>query len=269
MSEHEDTSPSPRPSRRKRVIAAAVLGLLVLVVVLLPSFSTLQAPYYGRYPELRDRMDHWKTSTHGRVSCVQCHVPPGVGAHVMFAVRSIPAFYAQLVQGPSETNLLGAPSTEACQKCHTNYRQVSPDGDLLIPHRAHVEILKVECVACHEDLVHSENDKGFNRPSMRRCLEQCHDGEQATEECTDCHTRKHAPDNHFDDDWLEVHAEQSESEECGSCHDWTPDYCEDCHSKRPASHVGNWKTDHKDRAKTHGRGCLVCHGGEAFCKECH
>ena len=43
------------------------------------------------------------------------------------------------------------------------------------------------------------------------------------------------------------------------------EWCE----KRPASHAGNWKTDHAPVAKQRGDGCLVCHGGEKFCKECH
>lgn len=258
----------PPRNRRRRVMVAAVV-LVVLVAIALPIVSTLQPGYYERYPAMRERMDNWRTSTHGRMSCVSCHVPPGASGFVSFAARSIPAFYKQLVDGPDNSNLLEPPGTAACQTCHTSYRQVSADGDLLIPHRAHVEILEVECVVCHEELVHAESPEGFNRPSMQMCLEVCHDGEQAGDECVKCHTRKHAPEDHFRPDWLAIHAERADTIDCGSCHEWTPDYCEECHSKRPATHVGNWKNDHQYRAKTHGSGCLVCHGGEEFCEECH
>lgn len=256
--------------RNRLLIAAAVAiaGVIVLAVAV-PIFSTLQADYYRRYEALGLRMDHWATSTHSRISCGQCHIEPGAGGFVAFAAQSIPAFYQQLSNGPADTNLLGAPSREACQKCHTSFRSVAPSGDLLIPHRAHVEVLAMECTACHTDLVHSLNRHGFNKPEMEGCLAQCHDGDTATAECMDCHTRKQTPENHSAPDWLQVHGPAAESEDCGNCHDWTPGYCAECHEKRPASHAGNWKSDHAASAKVRGDGCIVCHGGQEFCNQCH
>lgn len=244
-------------------------AIFVIVLLVLPGVSMVQPGYYKRYPALGERMDNWATSTHSRMSCIECHVEPGVKGVLSFGVQSVPAFYSQLFRGPDDTNLLKAPSRASCRKCHTSYRRVAPSGDLLIPHRAHVEVLDMDCVACHRDLVHSLNRRGFNRPEMEGCLEQCHDGDVATDECVKCHTRKHTPRSHEATDWPQVHGAAAETQDCGECHDWTPDYCEDCHSKRPASHAGNWKKDHAPHAKTRGDGCLVCHGGEKFCKECH
>lgn len=257
--------------RRRSVIVALVTIVAVLVVaaIVVPVVSTLNPAYYTRYPDLQVRMAHWETSTHSRISCAECHVPPGFSGHLAFAAEAIPAFYAQLIEGPTNTNLLKAPGRAACQKCHTSYRSVAPSGDLLIPHRAHVEVLGIECVVCHKDLVHSLNRRGFNRPEMESCLEQCHDGDIASDECADCHTRKQVPESHREPDWLKTHGERSRFEECGECHDWTPGYCGECHQKRPASHVGNWKSGHAAAARERGDGCLVCHGGEEFCKQCH
>lgn len=256
---------------KRRLVIWGAVALIVLVVLALavPIISTLQPDYYRRFPALGLRMDHWATSTHSRISCAECHINPGVVGFLSFAVKSVPAFYAQLLQGPDDTNLLKAPEKVACQKCHTSYRSVAPSGDLLIPHRAHVEVLGLECVTCHKDLVHSINRRGFNRPEMESCLEQCHDGDTASNECVDCHTRKQTPESHMQEDWLEVHGSMAESEDCGSCHDWTPGYCAECHEKRPASHVGNWKKEHAGSARVRGEGCTVCHGGEEFCKQCH
>lgn len=258
-------------ARRRRLLRWGAIGLALAVIValVLPAISMLQPGYYRRYSGLDDRMDHWSASTHSRISCAECHVDPGAGAVASFAVRSIPAFYSQLLRGPDTTNLLAAPSREACQKCHTTYRTASPSGDLLIPHRAHVEVLEMECVTCHKDLVHSLNRRGFNRPEMEGCLDECHDGDAASNECVDCHTRKLTPDSHEDEEWLAIHGDAAATVDCGECHDWTPEYCAECHEERPPSHVGNWKKDHASPAKTRGDGCLVCHGGEEFCKECH
>lgn len=247
------------------IVAAAAVAVVVALV--LPVFSTLQPDYYRRYPSMTLRMDNWETSTHSKITCAECHVEPGIKGALTFAARSIPAFYSQLFEGPDTTNLLKPPTRAACQKCHTKYRAVAPSGDLLIPHRAHVEVLGMQCVTCHKDLVHSQNRYGFNKPEMETCL-TCHDGTKASNKCTDCHTRKNTPDSHKAKDWLQVHGAQSEVVDCGQCHDWTPSYCAECHEKRPASHAGNWKTLHASHAKVRKDGCLVCHG-QTFCDECH
>ena len=57
--------------------------------------------------------------------------------------------------------------------------------------------------------------------------------------------------------------------QCDACHDWTPDYCSECHEQRPASHAGNWKKDHGPHAKARGTSCLVCHDKKKFCGACH
>lgn len=255
-----------RPSLKWVLIGVAVV---VVLGIALAVFSTLQPDYYRRYPALAERMDNWEGSTHAKVSCGQCHIHPGVGGFLSFAVKAVPAFYAQLLQGPDSTNLLQAPERVACEKCHTTTRSVAPSGDLLIPHRAHVEVLGMECVTCHRDLVHSLNRRGFNRPEMELCLEQCHDGDKASNECADCHTRINVPESHGAADWLQTHGSAAALQECGSCHSWTPDFCAECHQKRPASHVGNWKAGHGPAALERGEGCTVCHGGEEFCAQCH
>lgn len=265
----DPSSGRARWRHRLVVLGANALVLVVIVLLVLPVVSMLQPGYYRRYPALSERMDHWAASTHSRISCAECHVDPGARAFLTFAAKSIPAFYSQLAQGPRSTNLLKPPDREACQKCHTTYRSVSPAGDLQIPHRAHVEVLDMQCVTCHEDLVHSLNRRGFNRPEMEGCLERCHDGDKASDECLDCHTRKATPENHERKDWLAVHGEMADVIDCAECHDWTPEFCAECHEKRPASHVGNWKKGHAPVAKERGKGCLVCHGGEKFCEQCH
>jgi hypothetical protein len=251
-----------RPARKRRWIAwaAAAFGLVVAVALILPD-------YYSRYPALRVRMDNWRKSTHANFSCADCHMDPGPVGFLSFAAKSVPDFYSQLVQGPRSTNLLSVPDRDACQKCHTNYRQVSPQGDLLIPHRAHVVQLKMNCADCHKNLVHSANDRGFNSPEMSTCL-RCHDGKTATEACVKCHTGKKAPPSHQRPDWLQVHSEKIKTVDCGKCHGFTQNFCADCHSRRPASHAGNWKTAHAAPATENRKRCLVCHD-ETFCKKCH
>jgi hypothetical protein len=258
---------TPARARRLWWWIGAAIALVAVILVALPVYSTLQPEYYERYPALKVRMDNWRNSTHAKVSCAGCHVDPGPIGFLTFAAKSIPDFYSQLLFGPKSTNLLSAPHTAACQKCHTNYRQVSPNGDLIIPHRAHVAVLKIDCPVCHKNLVHSLNSKGFNSPQMTTCLE-CHNGTRATNKCVKCHTRKEVPPSHKRKDWLQIHSQQTKTVDCSTCHGWSPDYCAQCHKQRPASHTATWKKDHAVRARENPKRCLVCHT-QTFCKKCH
>ena len=134
------------------------------------------------------------------------------------------------------------PSNEACIKCHSDLRSVSPKGDLQIPHKAHVNILKMKCVQCHDQhLVHVPGPGGKNVPTMAGCLERCHDGETADNTCTDCHTQKAVPVTHRAADWDVVHPDAAAKNvaECEKCHGWVDDWCVDCHERRPdVAHEG-------------------------------
>lgn len=264
----EPAEPAAPEKRRSRFPWKSAIALAIIFLLVLPVFSTLQPAYYERYPQLRSRIEYWRRSTHARITCAQCHVDPGPIGFLTFAVKSIPAFYSQLIFGPGPQNLLTVPHTVACRKCHTDYRQVSPSGDLLIPHRAHVEVLKIACPVCHKNLVHSLNTQGFNAPEMQTCL-TCHNGKVAKDACSTCHTQKQVPANHKNKDWLTIHPTMTKTINCGQCHAWAPDFCRECHSHRPPSHVGNWKQLHQYAVKAQGdKGCLFCHGA-AFCKKCH
>jgi hypothetical protein len=254
------------PRKWALIVGAAVAAALLV----LPVFSMLQPGYYERYPTLVIRMTNWRASTHGKMTCADCHVDPGVVGFAAFAAKSVPAFYSQLAFGPSPTNLLKVPSSAACEKCHTINRQISPNGDLLIPHKAHVEVLGLKCAVCHKDLVHSANPKGYNKPVMATCM-KCHDGKQAKNACVNCHTRKEVPEGHKKSDWLDVHGAKTGTADCGTCHSYQPDYCNTtCHKQLPPSHAGNFKQTHPLRIEARGtKGCDFCHGGEKFCKECH
>lgn len=259
----------------KRRILALVVGALVVLAIMaaliVPLVLTLQPSYYERYPDLQGRIQAWRTSTHAPFACADCHVDPGVDGLVSFATKSIPSFYSQLVSGPNPGNLLAVPDNVACLKCHVADRTVSPSGDLLIPHNTHVVKLGLTCAACHKNLVHSPNAKGFNTPEMGTCLAaKCHDGVAAKNDCVVCHTRKQVPDNHKKANWLDIHPTLVETIDCAKCHAWSPDYCDACHAQRPPSHAGNWKYLHQFRTASRGtKACLFCHDQQKFCNTCH
>jgi hypothetical protein len=241
--------------------------VLILLVLGIPFYLTSQPEYYARYKAVKPYYLTWRASTHGKMDCKDCHRKPGWGKAVTFEIKSVASFYLYKLAPPKQGNVLARPDKEACFLCHTKYRTISPSGDLLIPHRAHVEVLKLTCADCHKWLVHKRNPKGMNTPTMANCL-GCHNGKRAPGACKSCHTEKAYPASHKAVDWLKVHSERTKEINCAQCHGWTPEYCQQCHRRRPPGHAGNWKKLHSGPAKINSKRCMVCHRQEK-CLECH
>jgi hypothetical protein len=256
-----------RAGRRRRTLLRVGIVVLVLLLVLgVPAYIATRPSYFRRFPSMAAKYQPWSRSTHVEASCQDCHVAPGVLPQTAYGVRMIGEFYAGLVARSRVPERFGEPTNEACLKCHNDLRSVSPKGDLKIPHRAHVTILKMKCVQCHDFLVHEKSPEGKRTPPMSGCLE-CHDGDSAKNTCTACHTDKATPATHRAADWLIVHPDKAAGGDCAKCHKWTEDWCASCHSTRPKSHGPDWRAAHGARVKTH-RNCEACHTA-SFCIECH
>jgi hypothetical protein len=251
---------------RSLIVRLAIAAGLITVFVLIPAYIGSQPAFTQRYSSMESAHDTWAASVHAQVKCQSCHVPPSAVPQAFYGLRMAGEFYLQLLPISRQPDLAGKPQNEACGSCHIDLRAVSPSGDLNIPHRAHVEVLEIDCIECHSYLVHETNPQGNNAPTMAGCLE-CHDGVKAKRDCEACHNEKGAPLSHKAADWTVVHPQKQDAEDCVSCHGWTEDWCAQCHTNRPRSHAVDWR-------KTHGatveqrRNCEACHEAP-FCEECH
>lgn len=260
-------TPKPPESRRRRaLLRAGIVVLAVLVLVVLPGYIASRPGFFRRYPDLQQQYGPWSKSSHVEAGCEECHTPPRPLARAMYRVRMTGEFYVSLVSRSRVPGVFATPTNDACLVCHSDLRSVSPEGDLQIPHRAHVSVLRMKCVECHDTLVHRANSDGKHTPTMKGCL-RCHDGDTAKDACTACHTQKAAPASHSAKDWLVLHGARSKDPECVTCHKWRDDWCVDCHKQRPRSHAGDWRAVHGERIRTH-RSCEACHEA-AFCVDCH
>lgn len=250
-----------RALRRRAIVAAALV-----VLVVLPAWFATRPGFMNRYAPYQDDVETWRESVHANVACSSCHIRPGFFDQAKYVGQMVGEFYVSTVARSREPDLLRTPTNEACRQCHVDLRTVSPEGDLNIPHTAHVDVVGVDCVRCHAYLVHELNPEGTNHPRMETCLE-CHDGEQAKNACSTCHTEKAVPESHQAADWLVVHPQMQDEIDCEECHAWTDDWCVDCHSRRPRSHEGKWRSNHRYVVEER-RNCEACHTGE-FCVECH
>lgn len=256
-----DRRQMPRTRALALVLAAAAVFFGVPLVL------TARPAYFGSVEGLASAYDTWSRSTHAEARCEACHVQPTRLARAVYRARLVGEFYTVLLAQRHRPSLFAVPTNEACQACHEDLRSVSPSGDLRIPHRAHVAVLKMRCVECHDDqLVHAASPEGERTPPMAGCL-RCHNGDVAKDACSACHTEKNAPPSHRSPDWLRTHAQAAKDPGCDSCHRWTEDWCADCHTRRPASHGDDWRKRHRDAVASH-RNCEACHDGP-FCVRCH
>jgi len=248
-----------------RIARAGLIVLAVVVLVVVPGYIATRPAYFSRFPSLDDEYEPWSTSTHVSAACQNCHIPPNVIRQTAYRFRMVGEFYYSLVVRSHTPDVFDKPTNAACLSCHEDLRAVNPKGDLKIPHKAHVNILKMQCVQCHNYLVHEKNPAGTHTPTMAGCL-KCHNGDTAKNNCTVCHTKKATPASHKAADWLVVHPKQVTSD-CNACHAWTKNWCADCHARRPKSHTADWRKTHGEQVAKH-RNCEACHAA-SFCIRCH
>lgn len=121
-----------------------------------------------------------------------------------------------------------------CAPCHLDLGDVTVPG-LIFRHGNH---LLVSCDGCHTRMPHQPG--GVDRVPMETCF-ACHgvqhgpQGELATSECSDCHTKSFTlrPRDHSDDWPAQPHADAAQSRgtnSCMMCHDSVTD-CDECHAK--------------------------------------
>lgn len=270
-----------RGEKVKKVLRIFLIAVGVIVAVLLLALPvTSQPSFCGSCHEIKSAYDRWKASTHQRVKCVECHVRPGFVNYVKAKFEAAYYIYAHVTDiYPHPVVLKREIANEVCLRCHSANRVISAGGDLIVPHQHHVERLQIPCSRCHSNL-HSAvvgSDESAEVKGVvfyhKLCWE-CHNGVQATNKCSACHTKKAVPKDHLAGDFGKTHGELSKTQDCAKCHGYTKDFCIDCHKKKPSSHTqaANWKSEHGAVAKERLAGCMACHTpteDDSFCWRCH
>lgn len=154
------------------IAGAAALGGLVIPATDQPTFCAgchTIAPSY----------DSWAKSSHKDVSCVACHVRPGVGGwlsdKVWAGTRDAASYF--LGNAPDAHNLRATVESEVCLNCHRHILRVSEVASrdlpapvnsvgLVMNHRQHMRAFQTRgqgegCTTCHAGVVHDEPIKGY------------------------------------------------------------------------------------------------------------
>jgi nitrate/TMAO reductase-like tetraheme cytochrome c subunit len=247
MEEERNELPTP-PLFRHKLLKIITLTLLFLALFASIGFTGLEATSSSKFcsscHEMKPEYYTWKASTHAEVDCVNCHTQPGA--------ENIPKDKANVIVQAfkKETNTYTAPihmpgeiPNSACEKCHNvSTREVTPSGDLIIPHEKH-NANGIECIQCHSGVAHGKiadrkmtyqsdydrwddtigtaamSDTKFIRPDMDTCME-CHKARNVSTACKTCHKTGMVPKTHTAAFKTKNHGEFAKLDirKCDSCH---------------------------------------------------
>ncbi|MFQ5606245.1 MAG: cytochrome c3 family protein [bacterium] len=227
-------------------------------------------------------------------SCTDCH------PNAETSVRTIDRLL------PTKSDCEGCHDVEDqedCTTCHfedeeTRMNLQSTVREMAFNHKLHIEQEELACETCHKNMDKVDFSDANSLPQMQDCA-VCHNNQQATLECTNCHTNtlNLRPVDHAAD-FLVTHKNSAriDQDDCAVCH--AQNDCAECHegavlfttsgskgdvqtSFFPTMGVGtqglvisrvhnlNFRTLHPLEAQGRSQECLVCHDSRDFCQTCH
>ena len=249
-----------------------MLGVLAVIVVVLvvPVWATSTTAYCASCKATQEAAARWRESSHAKVSCTACHIPPGVGNQVKWRSREWVNIWADYLNVPQVAVRGSRPGNANCLKCHTIDNIPDESNGIRMPHQAHVEMRDLTCADCHDNVAHPVPGEARRGPSMAVCS-MCHNANGAPDDCGVCHTSG-TPEDVHPKDYLQTHGAEAllDEQACLRCHHSKKEFCDACHAKPTPDHFsGDWRYTHGPAAKKNRAGCLGCHDEDTFCEQCH
>jgi hypothetical protein len=275
-----------------RGLTVAVVLITVLMVGIGAALAGTSTNWFcglckSHEPYIRGTLD----SKHADVNCEQCHTKPGP---FLFLTAKMEALEQPVKQMTGyEEPILGTVMNQSCRRCHTNddlFDLISASG-INVQHRHLIEAGFL-CNRCHSAVGHGEAvpEGSRHEPTMFQCL-LCHnnrytslEGEVATADCEQCHTKKDyaaTPSTHDDAQWEEQHGSVGILSTCSACHhepkmasleleDTGAPTCRECHDGLLMPHPDSWLRRHGARSVALGEeSCASCHDAQDYCDTCH
>jgi nitrate/TMAO reductase-like tetraheme cytochrome c subunit len=263
----DETPKSGTSVWRKLLIALPFALILLLLVMFGAARATEGNSFCGTScHEMLPYNATWEASKHHEVSCVTCHIPPGLfnlAKTKFFALREVYVHFTMGDKAPI-TVTRKIPNV-VCEDCHpsSDIPEPIPLYTASFSHKSHSKV--PECVDCHAQLVHAPLPGVPYIPpqSMNGCF-VCHNGKAQPNDCAYCHQ---AP-----------HPDRGTCEQCHSLSSWMPGnfkhpvpltgphaqiLCETCHTSATTNKLGP------------ADGCINCHGNHhkdpkaTECATCH
>ena len=159
------------------IVVSVVVGVVALGAATVP--MTNQPEFCAGCHTIAPSYESWVTSSHKDVTCVACHVRPGIEGwlqdKVLAGVRDSVLY---VFGNPADAhNLKAVVDSGRCLSCHRSILRVSEvasrdlpppvnDVGLIMSHGKHMEAFKERgqgegCTTCHAGVVHDRPIKGY------------------------------------------------------------------------------------------------------------
>lgn len=216
-------------SARLRVLllfVALLAGLWVVTGVSTSSVEVCTSCHTDPHARLEEGLPH------ADLTCVQCHEP---GGGVQSATISVPSRLVHVVQGIrglGELSEYGRVDSSSCRTCHEEIVTTTTENERRGIRVSHLEPIEAgaRCIECHRPNTEGVISGAYG--GMNTCL-RCHDGVQASTECTLCHTKDvgySAIADHLPSPLTARVLVTEPLTKCYECHDPRP--CDSCHGMR-------------------------------------
>lgn len=251
--------------------AAALLVAIGIVATGTAMEVSSRPGFCGSCHIMKPYYESWKHSSHRRIACVECHIPPGVTAELRKKYEAL-SMVARYFTGTYGTNPWTEIEDAACLRCHERRLLVGKElvADVLFDHAAHLSEMRrgktLRCTSCHSQIV-----QGSHIAVTTSTCVLCHFKGQVsgygTARCTLCHhipekvvkagsiTFDHADAGRFGMDCTWCHARPG-----GSDGEVPRERCITCHNQAARlERYGDTELLHRKHVTEHKVDCLDCH----------
>lgn len=175
----------------------AIIGVVAIALLSGVALKATSTPQFcSSCHEMNPEFTTWQVTSHSKIDCVTCHIPPGpvnLVKHKLASMQQLAEHLTGNIPQPIVMNEVIANSV--CEQCHSSMRKVTPSGDILIPHDKHLA-QGLACVACHGGVAHGfvaerslTGKKDYDTWTIAKAdkVTKFDETKTAMEVCLDCH----------------------------------------------------------------------------------
>jgi nitrate/TMAO reductase-like tetraheme cytochrome c subunit len=250
----EDKKEQPAPNRKGyKLYKIMTISLFFIVLFIIAGGVTVELTSSSKFcsscHEMKPEYETWAVSSHSNIQCKECHMGNGITDYAKAKLNGLKQVYMNATDSYTAPIQMPKPIANAvCEKCHNmKNRQVSAEGDLIIPHDKHLA-KGIQCVQCHSGVVHGDiSDRNvtfksdyskwdshlaksmmtmtFTQPQMDTCI-TCHKARDVSIACQTCHSTGMEPKSHTTATFkTQDHGKLAEQniQDCNKCHQYMSD----------------------------------------------
>lgn len=151
------------PIHRWRIL---FIGLLTIIIVSVGSYSAIALTSTRTFctvcHEMAPENRTMEVSAHSEIGCVDCHIGPGAVNTLVHKVKALKEVYSHIFGLPDPIVQTSAVPDKNCLQCHSENRDVTTNGDLIVAHKEHIAE-QIPCVTCHSGVAHAKVvERGLN-----------------------------------------------------------------------------------------------------------